>query len=83
MIIFVRFQLTSPYQSRKKLKKNLFYFRLMASIKNIKHNLQENIVQCWFYETGINILRLISKAPPPLLLIFRQNSNVDYVTPIL
>ena len=52
---------------------------LIAPIKNFKQNIGENIVQCWFYETGIKILRQISKAPLPLLLISRQNSNVDFV----
>ena len=50
---------------------------LIAPIKNIKQNIEENIVQCWFYETSINILRLISKAPLTLFLICHQNSNVD------
>ena len=26
---------------------------LTASIKNIKQNIQENIIQCWFYGTNI------------------------------
>ena len=38
---------------------------LITSIENIKQNIRENIVQCWFYETSINILRLSNKAPPP------------------
>ena len=44
---------------------------LLASIKNIK----QNIVEGWFHENSIKILPLISKAPPPLLLIKRQNFN--------
>ena len=56
---------------------------LLLSIKNIKQNMQENIVQCWFYKTSIKILRLISNAPPPILLIRRQNSNASSVKPIL
>ena len=34
---------------------------LIASIKNILQNIRENIVQGWFYETSITILRLINK----------------------
>ena len=56
---------------------------MRAPIKNIKQNIGENIVHCWFYETSIKILRLISKAPPPLLLICRQNFNVDFLKPIM
>ena len=56
---------------------------LIASIKNFKQNIQEYIVQCWLYKLSIRILRLISKASPPLLLICRQNLNVDNVKPIL
>ena len=60
---------------------------LIALIKIIKQNIRENIVctlvQFWFYETSIKILRLISKASSPPLLIYRQNSDVDYVKPIL
>ena len=37
---------------------------LIASIKNIKQNVGENIVQCWFYETSIKSLRIISEPPP-------------------
>ena len=60
----------------------IWLFRL-GSIKNIKQNIQENIVQCWFYETSIKILRLINKGPSPLLLICRKNVNADSVKPIL
>ena len=35
-----------------------------VSIKNIKQNIQKNIVQCSFYETRIRTLRLIGKTPP-------------------
>ena len=52
-------------------------------IKIIKQNILENIVHRWFNETNIKILRLISNAPPPLLLICRQNSNASSVKPIL
>ena len=51
-----------PLNSRVKYKQvfNLFSMLcLIASIKNIKQNIRENIVQCWFYETIIKILRLI------------------------
>ena len=30
---------------------------LVALIKNIKQNIGENFVQCWFYETSIKTLR--------------------------
>ena len=56
---------------------------LIVSIKNIKQNIRENIVQCWFYKTRIKILRLTIKAQPLLLLICRQNSNVDNVKLLL
>ena len=56
---------------------------MIASNKNIKQNIRENIVLCWLYETSIKILRQISKAPPPILTICRQNYNFDYIKPIL
>ena len=83
---FVRSQLTSSKNSCKKRRnfKFLFYYiYLIAPIKNIKQNKGENILKCWFYETTIKILLLISKSPPPILLICRQNCNVDLVKPIL
>jgi hypothetical protein len=82
---FVRSQLTSSKQSRtKKQDMNIFSFiGLIPPIKNIKQNIGENIVHCWFYKTSIKILQLISKATPPLLLICRQNSNIDFVKQIL
>ena len=43
---------------------------LIASIKNIKQNVGENIVQCWFYETSVEILRMISEPPPHTFLNF-------------
>ena len=55
---------------------------LIASIINIEQNVRENIVQCWFYETSIKILRLIITISPPLLLI-DQNYNADSVKPVL
>ena len=69
----------------RKIKQVLNFFSTLgfiASIKNIKQNIRDNIVQYWFYETSIKILRLINKAPPPLLLICRQNFNADSVKPI-
>ena len=60
-----------------------FYYRFDGANKNIKQKKGENIVQCWFYETSIKIFRLISEDPPPLLLICRQYSNVDYLKTIL
>ena len=48
---------------------------LIASIEYIKQNIQENIVQCWFYETKQKILRLISKPTLKNLLIYHQNIN--------
>ena len=72
-----------PLNSRVKNKTGfefLFYYRFDSA--NQKQNIEENIVQVWFYETSIKILRLISKAPPSFLLICRQNSNVDFVKPI-
>ena len=47
---------------------SIFYVRFDAVNKKIKQNKRENIVQCWFYETSIKILRQISNAPPSLLL---------------
>ena len=52
---------------------------LIASIRNIKQNIQENIVQCWFFQTSLKILDLVNKAQPPLLLICRQNFNAHSV----
>ena len=52
---------------------------LIESIKNIKQNIRENIVPCWFYETSMKILRLISKAPSPTFANLPPNSNVDTV----
>ena len=50
------------------LKLNLFdsfYVRfLIILIKNIRQNLQENIVQSLFYKTSIKMLHLIRKTPP-------------------
>ena len=54
-----------PLNSRVKNKTGfefLFYYRFDSA--NQKQNIEENIVQVWFYETSIKILRLISKAPP-------------------
>jgi hypothetical protein len=80
------FTVSPPLNSRVKKKHVLNFFStigLIAPIKNIKQNIGENFVQCLFYETSIKILRLISKVALPLLLICRQNSNVDFVKPIL
>ena len=41
-----------------------FFFSMLGLItsnENIEQNMQENIVQCWFYETSFKIWRLISK----------------------
>ena len=54
---------------------------LIASIKNIKQNIQENIVQCWFHWFQKPALYLF--APHQLSLICRQTSNTDYVNPML
>ena len=78
---FVRSQLV-PLNSCKKIKV-FSTIGLIAPIENIIQNIGENIVQWWFYETSIKILRLISKSPPPLLLICRQNYNKYFVKPIL
>ena len=53
---------------------------LIVSIKNIKQNIQENVVQCWFYfyDTSIKILLLISKPHPALLPIHRLNANAGF-----
>ena len=59
---FVLSQLTSPKQSHKEKK----IFSTIGLIKNVKQNLWENIVQCWFYETSIEIF-----------LIWHENSIVD------
>ena len=51
-------QQSSHKQSRKtKIVLNIFFSRLglIVAIKNIKQNIRENIVQCWFYETSIKI----------------------------
>ena len=56
---------------------------LVIIVKKIKQNIGGNIVKRWFYETSIKILRLISKDSSSLLLISRQNSNVDFVKLIL
>ena len=37
----------------------------IASSKNNKQNIWENIVQCWVYETSIKFSRLIKKNPIP------------------
>ena len=78
-------KLDSPQKNSRKTKTSfefLFYSRF-DSVKNIKQNIRENIVLCWFYETSIKILRLNSKAQPKLLLICRQNFNHLSVKPIL
>ena len=45
----------TPLNSRVKIKKNVLNFFstlcFIASIKNIKQNIRENVIQCWFYET--------------------------------
>ena len=56
-LYFVHLQLTSPKQTRKKVFILFFTLCFIASIKNIKQNTRENIVECWFYETCIKILR--------------------------
>ena len=51
-------------------------------MKNIIQNIGENIVQGWFYEISIKIFRaqLRNPHPPqPLLLICRQNFDVDFL----
>ena len=75
-----------PLNSRVKIKQvfNFFFMLgLIPSIKRFKQNRQENIVQCWFYETSIKILRLISNAPSQLLLICRQIPTLVHKKTIL
>ena len=43
----------------------------------------DSLKKNFFAVSSIKIWRIISKATPPLLLICFQNSNVDYVKPIL
>ena len=63
---FIVYTPDSPSQNSRLKKKTSLDFlsvlSLIASIKNIKQNIQESIVQCWFYKTSIKILRLINKA---------------------
>ena len=68
--------------------KTLIYFliSLLGLITSIKTETKytKNIVQCWFYETSIKVLRLISKIPlPTLLLIWRQDSTAGSLKPTL
>ena len=58
---------TSLNSSVKRQVSNFFsILSLISSIKNIKQNIRENIVHCFFYETGINFFCLLSKTQPPL-----------------
>ena len=67
---FILYTLNSP-PLKSRVKKSVKFLGSIAPIKT-RQNIGENIVQCWFYETSIKFLRLISKTPPPLLLIFRK-----------
>ena len=56
---------------KSRVKWNMFWIKtlistlgLIASIKNIKLNIRENIIQCCFYKINNKILRLFSKPPP-------------------
>ena len=63
-----RLRLNFPKKSRKKIKQvwNMFHTScFIASIKNIKQNIRENIVQCWFYDPSIKILRACYLTPIP------------------
>ena len=60
-----------------------FSLGLIASIKNIRQNIRENIVVLVLQKQHYKILRLINKTPPSRLLIWRQNLDADSVKPII
>ena len=72
-----------PLNSRVKIKQVFNFFStlgFMASIKNIKQNIRENIVQrALVFETSIKVLRQIIKAQSLIFLIYCHNFNADSV----
>ena len=80
---FILYASNSPQlNSRAKKKQKKYFFStlgLIASIKNITQSIQKKYCTMLVLRNQHKILQLISKAPPSLLLICRQNSNVDYL----
>ena len=81
LVLFCSLQLTSPKQPHIKIKQVwISTLCFIASIKSFKPNIWENIIQCWFYETSIEILHtlltnptFVNLRPKILMLICKTN----------
>ena len=78
-------RLPSPKQSRKNKTsfEFIFCYKFDSNNKNIKQNIGENIVKCWFYEISIKILRqtpipTFVKLPLKFWCWFHKTNTVIY-----